>query len=426
MSAAPDSHTPFAARLRDLLGRDETLLVVVIGLVAVYLARYLIWNFTRVDYDIQGSGDWVGSDFFCFWAASKFLFEHSATALYHIPTFTQYELTFISADGGLFYPWIYPPFAIFLIGPLGLMPYAQAYIVWMALTFLVYVFLSGGLKPRLWFFLLLVVAPATTVNLIGGQNGFLTAGLLMGGLLMLDRRPMLAGILFGLLTIKPQLGLLIPVALIAGGLWRPFFAAAATGGLLAVLANFFFGQNVWPAYMEAVATFREVTVALDTGFIHLQPTVFAAMRLWGAAPALAYAVQGVVTLGLIAAIWHLFRKSTDRPLQAAAIGFAVLLTTPYAFVYDMPVVTIACIILGWRGFQEGFLPGERLALILGWVLPITVMNLNPLHLPVGPAVLLALFALTLRRALKPESASLPVGRSMAARNQVWRTSRSSH
>jgi hypothetical protein len=399
MSSVPASTPSPATRLRAALGSDRTLLIVVVGLVAVYLVRYLIWNFSRVDYHLEGSSDWVGSDFVCFWLAAKFLFSHAAPHVYHIPTFTAFELSHISASEGLFYPWIYPPFALLLVAPLGLMPYAVAYAAFMAATFLAYAVLAGGLRPKLWFVALLLLSPAATVNLIGGQNGFLTAGLLIGGILLLDRRPVWAGILFGLLAIKPQLGLLIPVALIAGGLWRPFIAAALTGIVLVAASIFFYGFDIWPAYLEAVSVFRETVVALDTGFINLQPTVFAAMRLWGTAAPLAYAAQAVVTLGLAAGIWTLFRKSTDRPLQAAAIGFAVLLTTPYGFVYDMPVVAISCIILGWRGFNEGFLPGERLALICGWLLPITVMNLNPLHMPVGPVVLLALFALTMRRAL---------------------------
>ena len=375
-----------------------TLLIVVVSLMAVYSVRYLIWYFSQVDYRPDGPGTPVGGDFAGFWLAAKFLFGHAAAHIYHIPTFTAFELSHITGGEGPFHSWSHPPVALLLMAPLGLMPYTAAYAAFMALTFLLYAMLASGLRPKLWFVVLLLLSPAATVTLIGGQTGFLTAGLLIGGILLLDRRPVWSGILFGLLAIEPQLGLLIPIALIAGGLWRPFFAAVATGVALVWTSIFFYGFDIWPAYLEAISALRETPPTL-------QPTILAAMHLWGAAPPVAYAAQAVVTLGLAAGIWALFRKSTDRPLQAAAIGFAVLLTTPYGVVYDMPAVAISCIILGWRGFNEGFLPYERLALIAGWVLPLAVMTLNPLHMPVAPLVLLALFALTMRRALNPELAA---------------------
>src|SRR5438105_147271 len=65
-------------------------------------------------------------------------------------------------------------------------------------------------------------------NVGHGQNGFLTATLLGGGLIFLERRPILAGVLLGLLAYKPQFGLLIPLVLLATGRWTAIAAATVT------------------------------------------------------------------------------------------------------------------------------------------------------------------------------------------------------
>ena len=76
--------------------------------------------------------------------------------------------------------------------------------------------------------LLALAAPMAFINALVGQNGFLTAALIGGALYLIPVRPVLAGICLGLLTYKPQYGLLFPIVLIAAGHWRVFISAAVT------------------------------------------------------------------------------------------------------------------------------------------------------------------------------------------------------
>jgi Glycosyltransferase family 87 len=136
------------------------------------------------------------------------------------------------------------------------------------------------------------------VNIGHGQNGFLTAALLGAALVQLDRRPFIAGNLFGLLAYKPQFGLMIPLALAASGRWRSFAAAATTVAVLAVATTIAFGPHVWQAFLDSTRFTRLVALEQgDTGWYKIQ-SIFAWARMWGVPIPLAYALQGAVTVAL--------------------------------------------------------------------------------------------------------------------------------
>ena len=147
-----------------------------------------------------------------------------------------------------FYGWHYPPFFLVVAAALALMPYQLALIVWQGVTLALYLLAIRAIVSRfiapppaaatlpasqggIWL-LLALAYPAVFVNLGHGHNGFLTAALIGFALVNLDTRPILAGILFGLLAYKPQFGLMIPLVLLATGRWRTVFAAGATVALL--------------------------------------------------------------------------------------------------------------------------------------------------------------------------------------------------
>ena len=107
--------------------------------------------------------------------------------------------------------------------------------------------------------LLALAFPAVLINVGHGQNGFLTAALL-GGALVIRSAANPAGILIGLLVYKPQFGLMIPLALVAGGHWRTFAAAAATVAALTLVTTLAFGPEVWPAFKASTEFSRSVVL----------------------------------------------------------------------------------------------------------------------------------------------------------------------
>ncbi|MGH6877008.1 MAG: glycosyltransferase family 87 protein, partial [Rhizomicrobium sp.] len=159
-----------------------------------------------------------------------------------------------------FYGWHYPPFFLLLAAPLAFLPYISALLVWQLSSFALYIgalalLLRKGPAPalvgdRAWIMLALAF-PAVFVNLTHGHNGFLTTALLAGGIALLDERPVVSGILFGLLAYKPQFAVMIPLVLAATARWRALSAAALTVIALAALVTALFGFDVWSAFLAS-------------------------------------------------------------------------------------------------------------------------------------------------------------------------------
>ena len=104
-------------------------------------------------------------------------------------------------------------------------PYAVAFAGWMAISVVPYAAVIRGIVGRRFGFMLAIAFPMAFSNTLVGQNGFLTASLIGGTLVLLPTRPVLSGICLGLLSYKPQYGLLFPLVLVAASQWRVFFTA---------------------------------------------------------------------------------------------------------------------------------------------------------------------------------------------------------
>ncbi|MCC7348708.1 MAG: DUF2029 domain-containing protein, partial [Variibacter sp.] len=311
-----------------------------------------------------------------------------------------------------FYGWHYPPFFLFIAAALALMPYWLALLVWQGVTLALYLAVMRAILRTLWpagsgeadappaLWLVLALAyPAVFVNLGHGHNGFLTAALLGGALLALDRRPVLAGVLFGLLAYKPQFGLMIPLVLVATGRWRAFAAAGMTVAVLVAATTLAFGPDVWPAFAKSATFTREVVLEQGNTGWHKIQSVFSWARMWGAPVPLAYAVQGGATLALAAAMAWLWRSDAGYALKAAGLCLAAVLATPYSLDYDLMVLAPALAFLAAHGMRHGFAPWEKSALALLWIAPLVTRGLAQVALiPLGVLAMVIALALVLRRA----------------------------
>ena len=291
------------------------------------------------------------------------------------------------------YYWSYPPHLILFIWPFGLLPYLPAFVAWCGLGLAGFVAAAraGGVERRYLPFL--AVAPAVTVNVFFGQNGFVTSGLLVFGLAMLDRRPILAGVMFGILTIKPQLGLLLPLVLLLTGRWRVIAAAAATAAFLVALTAWLYGIDVWVGYLTKVGAQQAWLLHHASGLILSQnPSALYAARRLGLSLDLAWMVQILTSALTLAAVAWTFARRRDPVLSQALLVTAVFLVTPYSFCYDM-------VVLGWilallRQRQDNA-PLDHGLILAVWVLPLAMMLIG-VALDINVAFpLLAAFAIRL-------------------------------
>ena len=365
--------------------------------------------------DLQGRP--LGTDFSDVYAAGTSVLDGSPDAPFD-PAQQQARERAIFGEATPFYGWHYPPYFLFIATALALMPYGIALFVWQAVTLGLYLLAihailrssSAGLRTEnpesvsseltrssLWL-LLALAFPAVLVNVGHGQNGFLTAALIGGALVVLDRRPLVAGILFGLLVYKPQFGLMIPIVLAASGRWRCFAAAAATVMVLTLAATFAFGAPVWHAFVVSTQFTRQVVLEQGNTGWHKIQTVFSWARMWGAPIPLAYALQGTVTIALGAALVWLWRSSAPYSNKAAALCLAAILATPYSFDYDMVALAPAIAFLARDGLLRGFGAWEKTVLAALWVVPLFARSVAQISLiPIGVPAMLAAFILILRQ-----------------------------
>jgi hypothetical protein len=229
-----------------------------------------------------------------------------------------------------------------------------------------------------------------------GQNGFLTAALIGGVLLLLDRRPVVAGILLGLLTYKPHFGLLFPLVLLLDRRWTVIGAATLTALALAAAAWMAFGTEPWRAFIDQVLTTSDAVFRDGRAGLFKQQALLGLVRFLGGPMALAWTLHGLLMAASAVAVCYVWRCVRSSEIKAAALGVAVLLVTPYLYMYDFPVLAVPIAFLLRLALRDGFLEHELAALAVVSALIIV----HPfIELPTGLPATLIVAALVARRAI---------------------------
>jgi hypothetical protein len=253
------------------------------------------------------------------------------------------------------------------------MPYRWAFITW-DLDLggcIAVVYLIVRRRPAI---ALALAAPFTAWNFLAAQNGFLTASLMGAALLLLERRPVAAGIFVGLLSYKPQFGILLPVALVASHQWRAIVSAAAMIILLAGISIAAFGTAAWEAFPRQLFAQAGLSLLADpaNGWGYIQ-TVYGLVRSLHGDAALAWLAQGSTTLGAAVIVWLIWRSRAAYPIKAATLSAAALLATPYAFAYDMAALVIPAAFLASDQLTGGLMRGDKAMWIALFGAPLAVL-----------------------------------------------------
>lgn len=345
----------------------------------------------------------IGTDFAGMWTAGRMLLEGDAAGLFDPDKHFAYQRAFFDDPDIHVYGWHYPPFFLAIAALLGALPYLVALAAWQLTTFAFYLGAVRAIAPKRPEALLAAIGfPAVFVTLGHGHNAFLTAGLLGFGLLLLDRRPVVAGVLIGLLAYKPQFGLVLPLVLALGGRWTSVFSATATVAAMAGGVTAWLGPSIWSAFLEG-SEFTRATILEQgvTGWHKIQ-SAFSAARSFGAPVEAAYAVQGMVTAAVAGTLGLLAWRRVDRDLLAAATAAGALLATPYSLDYDMTILGVSIAFAARHGAREGVAPWEVSVLALAWVTPLIARNvMMTTAIPLGALSVALLFAFLASRALRP-------------------------
>ncbi|SOB86651.1 Protein of unknown function [Sphingomonas guangdongensis] len=292
-----------------------------------------------------------GEDFINFWSAARLAASGAVAAIYEIEAFHAFQVGVVGAPIDL-YHYSYPPTLLLLTAPFALFPYPLAWALWQGLGWLAFARALRRWLPRGW--LLLALAwPAVLVNAVSGQAGAWIAAIIGWGLILLPRRPLLAGLVFSLLTVKPQLFWLLPVALLAGREWRALAGVAIGAAGLITLATLCFGVDSWAAYAEQAALLKRVILEDGTGVWHRMVSVFVLVRHGGGSVASAYAAQALVSIAvaaLVALAWHRRVAAKECVLTLGLIAGSL-----YVSDYDCVLLAFSAAWLWSRGaVQRGW------------------------------------------------------------------------
>jgi hypothetical protein len=344
--------------------------------------------------DYAGLG--IPTDFANVYAAGKLVLQgHPATA-YDWDAHKHVEEIVLSQSFDGYFGWHYPPPFLFVAAILAKLPYAVAFAGWMAVSFIPFLLTIRALTQHRMGWLIACAFPVTLVNAMIGQNGFLTASLIGGTLFLMPKRPLLAGVCLGLLTYKPQYGLLFPLVLMAAGYWRTFFAAAVTAIFVALMSWLAFGAETWAAFFEWLP--RASQAFLSDGFAEFgkMQSALSLTRFLGGGVKVAWAIQWSVTGTVAVALFLLWRSRIPYEIKAAALATGTLLATPYLYLYDMVVLAIPMCLIVRMGILDGFRSHELPALGVATAL---LVSFQFVVAPVGFVATLIVAWLIGRRAL---------------------------
>ena len=409
--------TSLSAIARDALVRASWLNAPRLGRVGVLFAVTVAlllagdaWMHTRAGLTDE-DGIQLGRDFVNYWSSAHLAAHGQALKVYDLDGFVAFERAHTAANAALKW-YSYPPVAMLLSLPLALTGFVSGLGLWLLAGFVLNAMLLKESLGWRWALLAAFAAPAALWNDLSGQNGAFTAAFFAGGLILLAQRPWLAGALLGALCFKPHLAILIPLALMAGGYWRAFLGAGLSALALCGACSLLFGPEIWPAFLHN-APMNVTVLETGTGFWPRMPTPFAAVMMLGGGLKTAYATQivsAVAAAGITILVW---RSPVSLRVKGAALIVATFLATPYAWDYDMVVMSFAAAWLIREARNSGFQPYEKIALALAVALPVLTMPLLAwAHLQVGFMMLWPLLLTTARRAL--QSRAIEVGPAAAA------------
>ena len=350
---------------------------------------------------VDWNGKPFGTDFISFWSASELslhghaadvyvLRKHQAAQLRIFPNLEHYGYT----------AFFYPPVFLIICLPLALAPYFWSLFLWLSLTGYACWQAIKKLLPNKTPWVVYSSFPALYINILHGQNAFLSCALLTQGIYLFSRKSVYSGVFLGFLCFKPHLALCVPVFLVVARQWRALGLFTGTTTLLVLVSWGCFGTVTWEGFLHNISV---ATAALDGNAVGYgkMVSIFAAVRLLHGSLFLSYTLQICVDIIVVSVLFYIvFRK----PVSLAAgmmLIITTLVVTPFLLDYDLMLLAP---VLAWtvgQAQKQGFMPYERFIVACAFLLPVMARPVALfLHIPIAPLVLLSVVYSVARRSLE--------------------------
>jgi len=361
---------------------------------------YLAASFFLHQWLVDPQGRDIATDFVNVWAAGKLVLLGYPDWAYVWDVHKEIENAAVGYNFPGYYGWHYPPPFLAIAAVLALFPYAVAYAAWIFTTLPFYLAAIRAIAGERIGWLLALAFPAALANAMAGQNGFLTAALVGGTLHCMEKQPVWSGVCLGLLTYKPQFGVLFPLALIAGRRWKVFAVAALVALVMAGVSTLAFGVASWEAFVHWLPVASQAFLSDGEGLFGKLQSLYGLVRVAGGSETLGWVLQGAQSLAVAATVCWFWCRKNPFALQGALLAAGVLLVTPYLFLYDIVILAVAVAFLVRVAIRTGFLPWEQPALLLAAVL---IAAFPLFTLPLGYPAVAIVFGLVLRRLIAAKS-----------------------
>lgn len=378
---------------------NKLLLACGLGLAAGYAGGLIKQALTgMLILDLHGRP--VLSDFVALWAAGRQALAGSGVAAYDLRLEHAAEVAAVGHSFHFGLGWAYPPPFLFIVAALACIPYAYAFVLWDIATLLLHAIVTARTAARRLAALYACAAPWVLTGLMSGQTGFLTASLVGLTLLWLPKRPVMSGLALGLLSYKPQFGILFPLALACGGYWRTFAWAVASTVVLNGLSLAAFGEQTFWAFLGSLSNAAHShLISAGVGWNNLE-SIYGLVRALNGSNNAAWLAQGAVSIFVAVAVMEVWRSEIPFTIKGALLAVAIPLATPYVFTYDLAVLSVACAsVFRHREF-------DRLELVILMLTVPLVFAVPSATLPTGLFACLAIGFIVLRRARQEQKGNL--------------------
>ncbi len=365
----------------------------VLGAIVMGYCGSLALMFAQGSWIVDANGKADVTDFLEVWTAGRFALDGAPATAYDWRAHHAAQAALAGHDFHGYLLWSYPPLFLCVAALLAALPYAAAFAGWVVATAGAYAAAIAAIARRREATLAACATPAFFANALVGQNGFLTAALMGSSLLFLERRPILSGIFLGLLTYKPQFGILFPIVLLAGGYWRALASATVTAALTIAVSWALFGTQTYLAFLHFLPGTSQAILGHGGEDWHKMQSIYALARLFGASDASAWIAQGITVAACIAGSIWLWRQKVPFAIKATGLPVAAMLATPYLHMYDFPLLAVSLAFLfrahpfdrvEWAGIAAANL------LFVAFIF---------VKVPFGPLIVAIVALLVLRRAI---------------------------
>ena len=281
-------------------------------------------------------------DYSTFWTAARLsLTEHAGEILYDAERMTELQSWLVRNED--FRPWAYPPSALFVLLPFASLPFWLSLVVWSSIGAALYFAAAWFFSRSIAVAALASLSFSTVLVAIHGHLTNLVAAMILTGLAVLSTTPILAGILFGAAaSIKPQLLVFAPVALVAGRHYSALISSIATGALIGTVSMMVFGFDLWLAWLGSLPNFLDIVRHNGISGFGVTPVSMASqLGLHGAGE---LALRLVLGLTGVVLCWRVFRVTGSLPDRLVAMIGGGFLVLPYAMGYELAVLAPAAAI----------------------------------------------------------------------------------